>query len=217
VNSRLVLSAVGRGRAVVHSIQFNSCYSSIFILKPISFIAAACLLLAGCIDDKKNKAETAALPPVAIVDATAHIDAEIPAESVSVRIDLVGVPIYAAAEDVLRVKLRVHNAGKTALVGSGTMPVNLGAMLMGPEGADTAPGARDFVRIPLPLIQPGSAAEVAGELPAARLIDLPIRFELVQEGVRWFNETGFDLGTYKRCDGNPLSLCDSAGATVQAE
>ncbi|ODU75061.1 MAG: hypothetical protein ABT17_05090 [Rhodanobacter sp. SCN 69-32] len=151
---------------------------------------------------------------------SSHIDAPIPRDAISTRLELVGQPTYNKGDDSLDVKVRVSNQGKAALVSAGTAMVRLGAMLMGPDGPDKAPGNRDFKRIDLPMIAPGSSAEVEAKLPAADLVGMPIRFELVQEGVNWFSVYGqptLEVGPYKRCDGQDKSLCDDKGQPVSSQ
>lgn len=142
------------------------------------------------------------------------INAPIPRKAISTRLELVGQPTYNKDDDSLNMKIRVSNQGKVGLVSAGTAMVRLGAMLMGPDGPDKAPGNRNFKRIDLPMIAPGGNAEVKVKLPVADLIGLPVRFDLVQEGVNWFSTYGqptLDIGPYKRCEGQEKSLCDVKG------
>lgn len=148
---------------------------------------------------------------------SSHINTPIPRDAVSTRLELVGKPVYDKADDSLNVKVRVSNLGKTGLVSAGTAMVRLGAMLVGPDGPDKAPGNRNFKRIDLPMIAPGGNAEVEVKLPAAGLNGLPVRFDLVQEGVNWFSAYGqptLEIGPYKRCGGQDMSLCDGTGQAV---
>lgn len=152
--------------------------------------------------------------------AEAGINSPIPAEDIATRLELVGVPSHVAASDSLRVAVRVHNDGRVPLVSRGSVMVNLGAMLIGPEGPDKAPGNRDFLRMSLPMVAPGQSAEISGELPVASLLDLPIRLELVQEGVNWFSAYGqptIDIGPFRRCTQDSTSLCDADGKAVASE
>lgn len=148
---------------------------------------------------------------------TPAINAPIPRDAISTKLELTDHPIYDEADDSLHVEIRVTNQGKANLVSAGTAMVDLGAMLMGPHGPDQPPGKREFVRTKIPLIAPGNSAVVEAKLPAAQLIGLPIRFELVQEGVAWFSGYGqptLDIGPYKRCDGIDKSLCDGNNQVV---
>jgi hypothetical protein len=206
-------------------------------MKPLSFhslvlsASLLALLLSGCDRSAPPPAQpaaeatpvepaptapTAAPMATATVDASS-IDAPIDPIEIATRIELVGDPVHVRGNDMLVLRLRVHNDGQHVLVSAGTHMVHLGTMLVGPQGVDTAPGNRDFVRTRLPLLQPGSSAEVEAELPVPALLGLPLRFELVQEGVNWFGvygEPSLDLGPYTRCADDAIALCDAAGAAV---
>jgi hypothetical protein len=145
------------------------------------------------------------------------LNTPIPRDAISTRLELVGQSTYVKGDDSLHVKIRVSNQGKTNLVSAGTSMVRLGAMLLGPNGPDQPPGNRDFMRVDLPLISPGSSTVVEAKLPATSIIGLPVRFDLVQEGVSWFSSYGqptLDIAPYKRCAGNDKSLCDSHDQAV---
>jgi hypothetical protein len=86
-----------------------------------------------------------------------------------------------------RAECTVTNKGSAILVSAPPNPVNLSyRWLEGPPGALLAEGLRSPLPRPLP---PGGAAEcrVALEVPAIPG-DYTIRFTLVQEHVRWFDE-----------------------------
>lgn len=159
-----------------------------------------------------------AVRPVASAALEAiSINAPIDPIQIATRIELVGAPVHVRGNDMLVLRLRVHNNGRHLLVSAGGYMVQLGTMLIGPQGVDTPPGNRDFVRTRLPLLQPGSSTEVEAELPVPALLGLPLRLELVQEGVSWFGvygEPSLDLGPYARCADDPIALCDAAGAPV---
>jgi len=183
-------------------------------------LAAAIALLVGCGRELPAPAEPSTPTPAAEAASAAPIttlEAAIPAEQIATRLELVGSPRYAAGSDTLELVVRVHNDGQATLVGAGAAMVNLGAMLVGPDGPDVAPGVRDFIRAPLPVTVPGSQVEVPMSLPAAALLGLPIRLELVQEGVSWFGNYGqpsLDIGAFQRCGGAEGSLCDADGQAV---
>lgn len=180
---------------------------------------AMTMALAAC----GNQSEAPTSTPAASTSASSNsslINAPIPSDAISTRLELAGPPTYSKDDDSLNVKVRVSNQGKAALASTGTAMVRLGAMLMGPEGPDKTPGNRDFKRIDLPMIAPGSDAEVDVKLPVAAMIGLPVRFDLVQEGVNWFSVYGqptLDIGPYKRCEGQDKSLCDAKGQDVSGQ
>lgn len=187
--------------------------------RPIALALLSLALLAACGRELPAPAEpTPAAPAPAVgVDAVTAIDAPIPPEQIATRLELAHAPRYNAAGDSLDLTVRIHNDGQATLVGQGAAMVNLGAMLVGPEGPDAPPGLRDFVRAPLPLMAPGTQAEVAISLPAEPLLGLPVRLELVQEGVNWFSAYGqpsLDIGLFQRCDATPGTLCTEDGQAL---
>lgn len=190
-------------------------------------LSVLALLAAGCSRDLPEAPEPATPPaasaadlPAATPQAATSIEAPIPPEQLATRIESIASARYNPASDELLLSVRVHNDGQATLVSAGAAMVNLGAMLVGPEGADVAPGLRDFVRAPLPVIAPGDSAEIAVRLPAEPLLGLPVRLELVQEGVSWFAAYGqptLDIGPFVRCDGQAATLCQPDGSPVAAE
>lgn len=188
------------------------------------FLACA-LAVSGCSQEAPAPQATEAPSPEAPVTAPAPapsanaINAAIATEDLDTRLELVGAPVYVAGSDALRVTVRIHNDGRATLVSEGTAPVRLGAMLLGPDGADVAPGVRDFHRIDIPVIAPGSSTEVTSDMPVPPLLGLSVRLELVQEGVNWFSaydQAPLDLGTFERCAGEAATLC-SDGQPVAGE
>ena len=191
-------------------------------MKPSRLLPVAlALVLAGCSKKEEPALATAPVPTATQTPAAAgSIDAPIPKNAIATRLELVGQPVFLKAENALKLRVRVVNQGHAALVSKGKAPVNLGVMLVGPAGPDQPPGKRDFVRFELPLIAPGASAEVEGKVPADAIIDLPVRLELVQEGVTWFAAHGqpsLDIGPFRRCGGDKQGLCDAQGKTLAAE
>ncbi len=189
----------------------------------LTLLAAALSLLVGCGRELPAPAEPPTQPtPTPAADSSiasppATLDAAIPAELIATRLELAHAPRYNAAGDSLDLTVRIHNDGQATLVGQGAAMVNLGAMLVGPEGPDAPPGLRDFVRAPLPLMAPGTQAEVDISLQAEPLLGLPVRLELVQEGVNWFSAYGqpsLDIGLFQRCDATPGTLCTEDGQAL---
>lgn len=178
----------------------------------VPLIVSTALILGAC--GKQPAPSTSGATSESSTGQTASanlINAAIPKDAISTGLELSGHPVYSAADDTLHVRIQVLNRGKTNLVSAGMAMVRLGAMLIGPNGPDQPPGKRDFARIDLPMITPGGSAEVQANLPAAALINLPIRFDLVQEGINWFSAYGqptLDIGPFKRCGDNEKSLCD---------
>lgn len=196
-------------------------------MKRLVLITLSCSLLAACGRDLPAPAEPSAPQPAPSAEAAAPLvdtavpvglNAPIPPEQIATRLELAGAPRYVAASDTLELLVRVHNDGQATLTSEGSAMVNLGAMLVGPEGPDVTPGVRDFIRAPLPLLAPYTQAEIPMSLPAQPLIGLPIRLELVQEGVSWFGAYGqpsLDIGPFQRCDGMEGTLCTTDGQALQ--
>ena len=186
-------------------------------------LLAGVLALSACSQDAPAPAD----PATASTDAGAApatvehaIDAPIPAADIDTTLGLVAPPVHVAATDTLRFTVRVHNRGKVTLASAGSAPVNLGAMLIGPDGPDTPPGNRDFQRVTLPAIPQGGSADVVAELPVAPLLGLPVRLELVQEGVAWFSSYGdvpLELGTFARCTDDAATLCSADGQPLASD
>lgn len=189
-------------------------------VSPLLLVGA--IALSGCSQDAPP-AEAPVAPATEVTEATATdnaINAALAVEDIDTRLELVGVPVFLADKDTLRVTVRVHNDGRVALSGEGSAPVNLGAILLGPNGPDEAPGNRDFLRLAIPVIPAGSSAEVTGEFPAEQLLGLGLRFELVQESVGWFaayGEPTLDLGDFDRCAGESATLCGPDGQPLARE
>jgi len=193
-------------------------------------LIAVALVLTGCnqdpagqdaLDAAATDGTPAATPPgsePARAGADFRLDQPIPKENISTTLTLAAPPVYRAANDTLLLRIEVGNQGSTALVGRGDMPVQLGMTLSGPEGVDKEPGQRDFVRVRLPLVQPGSTTQMDVQVPADKILGLGLNAELVQERAGWFGrkykQPILVVGTFQRCDGAEKTLCDAAGMPV---
>jgi hypothetical protein len=179
----------------------------------------ASLALSGCNSQQPPAAAPdAAQKPQQSAPVESKVDAPIAAESLDVGFELASPPAYIEGQDMMRLDLRVQNKGSAMIVGQGKAPVNVGVILVGPDGPDVAPGRREFVRVPLPVVAPGATADIVAELPAKDLQrGLKVRVELVQEGVAWFPQFGLDVGNFERCAGNDKTLCDADGTALTAK
>jgi hypothetical protein len=194
-------------------------------------LIAVALVLTGC--DQQPVGQEAAGPAVsdeatAAPDAGARVaqagpdfklDQPIPREDIQTTLRLASPPVYRAANDTLVLSVEVGNQGKSALVGQGEMPVQLGITLAGPDGVDKEPGRRNFVRARLPLVQPGDTTVVNVQVPAAEILGLALNAELVQERAGWFGRNYkqpiLEIGTFQRCGDADKTLCDASGQPVQ--
>lgn len=177
---------------------------------------AATFLLAACGKDSSPPAPAATAEAPAAAPAA---NAPIPADQLGATLALVGKPAYDSSSDTLHVRISITNTGRVALSGEAPHIFNLGVMLVGPDGPDKAPGKRDFARVSLPRVEPNARTEVDAVLPAEPLLNLAVRADLVQEYVSWFAGYGFaplEIGTFRRCDGQPHTLCDDSGNPVSA-
>jgi len=185
----------------------------------LSTVLATALTACGNQSSPSSSANTTASAK-ADSSSGVYINAPIPMDAISTRLELLGQPTYNKDDDSLNLKVRISNQGKADLISAGNAMVRLGAMLVGPNGPDHPPGDRDFERIDLPRIAPNQSSEVTVKLPVQPLIDLPVRFDLVQEGVNWFSIYGqptLEIGPYRRCDGHKKSLCDVTGKPVAGQ
>jgi Radical SAM superfamily/Iron-sulfur cluster-binding domain len=115
-----------------------------------------------------------------------------PRARIDVRTLLPGIPLVASASRTLQVKTRVHNLSTRPFPADATYGrrlVRLGAQLCREDGTLIE---RDFARARLPrALAPGEAARIGLEFPP---IGKPgrytIKFDLVSEGVDWFEKCG---------------------------
>ena len=115
-----------------------------------------------------------------------------PRARIDVRTLVPGVPLLARAGRPLRVRTRVHNLSTRAFPAQasyGRRLVRLGAQLCDEAGAQIH---RDFARAWLPqTVAPGGRADVAIEMLAPqRPGRYALKFDLVSEGIDWFERCG---------------------------
>ena len=115
-----------------------------------------------------------------------------PRARIDVRTLVPGVPLLARAGRPLRVRTRVHNLSTRAFPAQATYGrrlVRLGAQLCDGGGAQID---RDFARAWLPqTVAPGGRADVAIEMLAPqRPGRYALKFDLVSEGIDWFERCG---------------------------
>jgi len=115
-----------------------------------------------------------------------------PVARIDVRTLVPGVPLMARSGRAVQVRTRIHNLSTRPFPAQATYGrrlVRLGAQLCGADGSMLD---RDFARAWLPgALQPGSSADVAIEIPApARPGRYALKFDLVSEGIDWFERCG---------------------------
>ena len=107
------------------------------------------------------------------------------------------LPLVGRAGRPLMVRTRVHNLSARAFPArteSGRRFVRLGAQLCGPDGTLLE---RDYARASLPdALPPGGHTDIAIEVPAPeRPGHYALKFDLVSEGIDWFERCGSDTTT----------------------
>ena len=120
-----------------------------------------------------------------------------PRAQIDVRALIPGFPLRARATQPVRVKTRVKNlSGRPfrAQASYGRRLVRLGAQLMGEDGTMID---RDYARAWLPGdIAPGGVAEVVMEVLAPEKPGrYALKFDLVSEGIDWFEKCGSQTTT----------------------
>jgi len=123
----------------------------------------------------------------------------IPGATPRARIELAGEeerPLTARAGEAVVVETRVHNRSTRPFPAQATYGrrlVRLGAQLC---RADGSPLDRDFARAWLPgAVAGGASVEVPIELPAPPPGSYQLRFDLVSEGIDWFEACGSEVTT----------------------
>ncbi len=164
----------------------------------------ATLLLTSCQQEQAQSAGEATPPPAATPTEDSNaINQPIADGAVAFQLALTSAPRITPA-GTLELSVSITNTGTVPVYGVGTMPVNLGVQILGAEGTlESAGGQRDFLRIPLPLIQPGANGTVNVEIPADSIASgLELRIALVQEKVRWYDSeqnSTLNIGKFDVC------------------
>lgn len=114
-------------------------------------------------------------------------------------LDATGIDIVSKSERVhpggtLHVLLRVVNAGTTTWNASNSQEIRVGAQLLSASGEMIE---RNHARQSLPPLAPGGRCEVAMEFASpSETGSYFIRFDVVREGVHWFEMSGSQPATY---------------------
>jgi len=120
------------------------------------------------------------------------IPGAMPRARIDVRTLVPGLPLIARAGQLVRVRTRVHNLSTRAYPAQATYGrrlVRLGAQLCAADGTLID---RDFARAWLPsALAPGGNADVPIEVPAPNQPGrYTLKFDLVSEGIDWFERCG---------------------------
>ena len=108
------------------------------------------------------------------------------------RIELLGEPQASGAS--IHVRCRVTNTGTTKWNARGDQEVRLGVQLLGADGTMID---RNYARHAVPKLAPGGQTDLVLEVPSPPATDHAIRFDIVREGVHWFEQTGSVPCTFK--------------------
>jgi hypothetical protein len=170
-------------------------------------------------DDGKKAATSAPVPLDAQTSTANSIDAAIPPAKLKLVYKIVEGPFYDPQSDFLSYTISVANEGKVTLRSKGTRPVNLGVVILGPDGSHrTPPGNRGFVRVRLPRpIAPGDEVEIPIGFRMTPTIGGSVVLDGVQERVRWFSDykkPTLLLGAFIRCGKSEASACTANGKPV---
>ena len=124
------------------------------------------------------------------------IPGAMPRVGIDVRTPLPGLPLSARAGDTLTVRTRVRNRSARAFPAQasyGRRLVRLGAQLLAEDGSLLD---RDHARAWLPRDLPGGdAIDVAIDIPSPAAGRYRLKFDLVSEGIDWFEACGSETTT----------------------
>lgn len=158
----------------------------------------------------------AAAPPA---PESVGVNAPIPRNDIDLVFSAMGAPTYDPATDTISFTVNVANNGKTTLASAGSYPVNVGVVILGPDGTlKTPPAKQDFVRIHLPQpLEPGQKLDLPVKFKVAPTLGGTVIVDAVQERVAWFRgyqKPVLTLGTIVRCDGKEKTACFSDGTAI---
>lgn len=203
-------------------------------LQKIAAVASTCFVMfaAGC----NGQPDGTAASPTPAADAAvpantpAHrdamapngpaIDSPIGPDDLGLIFRVVDGPYYDKTADRVSFDMEAENTGTVVLSSTGRFPVNIGLIIVGPDGlVDTPPGNLEFQRLHFnEALASGAKAEFRAEFPAAPTIGGSVVIDGVQEGVNWFRSYGkqtLTLGTFARCQGDANSLCNESGKAIE--
>jgi YD repeat-containing protein len=111
-------------------------------------------------------------------------------DQLNVTLTITSAPALSADGQSVLTTVDIANNGKVTLASAAPHPVNLGNHLIDGTGNQVV---GDLTRASIPEIAPGSHAAVVISTPAAQLLGTGrrVQFELVQEGIAWFQSFGF--------------------------
>lgn len=139
-------------------------------------------------------------------------------DQVSVALAITSGPSLSADGQSVLTTIDIANNGKVTLASASPHPVNLGNHLIDAAGNLLA---NDVTRASIPELAPGQHAAVTISTPASQLVGLGrrVQFELVQEGLYWFQSLGVTplvAGPYATLGGSTSSTNGTYALSWQA-
>jgi hypothetical protein len=185
----------------------------------LSLLAA--MSLAACNQNAPSTTNTEQPATEQKASVPGEINEAIPPDSINLAYAIIAGPAYDAKDETIVYKIQVANNGKVALSSTGSKPVNLGVVILGPgDNIGVPPGKRDFVRVKLPrTLEPGQSLDVTAAFKVEPTIGGSVVLDAVQEGVRWFGDykkPTLALGAFQYCDGNETEICTADGEAIPA-
>lgn len=196
-------------------------------LKLTTLAAATALALGACSSGQDNgssqqatsqaAAPAASLAPSAKTAAEAGLNQPLTPAQVNVVLTQKGDAVITPDGKSIAVTVDLSNNGQVSLISEGKYPVHFGAQRLGPNGkADM-----DLSRAMIPVIDPGSSAQVTIMLPVDRMLNHSAELLPVQEQVAWFDAWGTKpvvVGPFSECTGSMAGkICGADGKPVPTQ
>lgn len=188
-----------------------------------TIIPLVCVMALSACSSNEGDAPAASTPAAeqaaaATPAAAAGSNPPLTQDQVSTVLETMGEPAYSAADDTLRLSIRVTNNGTATLPATGGSPVALGLLQLVDDPAN--PDGKRGLDLRVALkgnVDPGKSQVLEATVPADFLLGNRLQAELLQDNVAWFgfnfNQPVLVWGPFARCaDGK--GLCDGAGKAV---
>ncbi len=180
------------------------------------------LTLAACSSGQDTASTQQAAPETAPSPAAASgMNQALTADQVNVQLSQQGLASVSPDGKDIVVTVDLGNSGKVALSSTGKYPVHLGAHSVAADGKVIE---NDLARANIPVIAPGSSAQVTILLPIDKTLNYSVQLLPVQEQVAWFDSLGTKpmvVGPFLSCNVNDVSkVCGTDGkplATLPAK
>ncbi|MDE2463152.1 MAG: hypothetical protein KGO02_05500 [Alphaproteobacteria bacterium] len=196
-------------------------------LKLTALAAATVLALGACSSGQDNGSSQQAPAPAVAPAVSPVLSAKTVAEAglnqpltpaqINVVLTQEGNPVITPDGKNIAVTVGLSNHGQVALISKGKYPVHFGAQRLGANGkADM-----DLSRAMIPLIDPGSSAQVTIMLPVDKMLNHSAELLPVQEQVAWFDAWGTKpvvVGPFSECTGSMAGkICGPDGKPLATQ